>query len=180
MTTSYATGDDFIARYDRRLVGDLVRDDATKEPASSLPEHPNLLAMLSDAYGKIVSVITVGDRYTLEQIDPVNLSPSGIAFLVRLNCDLALLYLKQRRGKFSEKTDKFLKDSCDEGLKALKDGATILLGIRDLNAQASVLGMAQPELLPIAKRNTIRFRVQNYYPIPFPNGPRQPYTTGGN
>lgn len=180
MTTSYATGDDFAARYDVRLVGDLVRDDGTQEPVTSLALNPNLLAMLTDGYGKIISVITTGDRYTLAQLDPANLSPSGISFLKRLNCDLALLYLKQRRGKFNEKTDKFLKESCDEGLKALKDGAAILLGIHDPNALASVIGMSQPELLPIQRRNTIRFRVPNYYPGPFPNGPKQPYTSGGN
>lgn len=178
--TAYATGEDMVARYDVRLLGDLARDDGTQEPAASVPVNPNLLAMLSDAYGQIVAKIVVMDRYTLSQIDPANLSPAALAYLTRLNCDMALIYLKQRRGKYNEKVDGPMNKRNEESLKALQDGAGILLGIADANAKASVIGMAQPELIPICKRNTIRFRVRNYYPVPYPNGPRQPYTTGGN
>ena len=44
--TSYANGTDFLARYDARLIGDLVRDDGTRENPATLPTNTNLLTAL--------------------------------------------------------------------------------------------------------------------------------------
>lgn len=180
VTSLYATGNDMIARYDPRLLGDLVRDDGTQEPLITLPTNSVLLSMLSDAYGQIVAKIVVGDRYTIAQLTPANLAPAALAYLKRLNCDMALIYLKRRRGKYNEKVDGPLDKQNSESLKALQDGAGLLLGINDQNAQASVIGMAQPELIPLAQRNTIRFNTPNYYPQYPYNGRSQRYTSGGN
>ena len=98
--TSYANGTDFLARYDARLIGDLVRDDGTQENPATLPTNTNLLTALCDAYGDIVSAAVVGDRYTVDQLDPANLSPAALSYLIRLNCDIALIMIKRRRGKF--------------------------------------------------------------------------------
>ena len=163
MGITYASGQDMVARYDVRLLGDLVRDDGTREPADSVPVNDNLLSMLSDAYGEIVSRITVGARYTLNQIDPGNIAPSGLAYLVRLQCDLALVYLKRRRGVLG-KNDESLVKSTTERLDGLKDGVSILLGITDTLAQSSTLQISSPECIPIDQRNTIRFNTRNYYP----------------
>ena len=176
-TTSFATGDDFLSRYDARLIGDLVRDDGTQESAASLPNNENLLAALSDGYGQIVSAVVYGNRYTLAQLDPANLSVMALSVLRRLNCDLALIFIKRRRGKFDAEKDAQLLKETQLQLKDLKSGESMLLGALDANAQASTIGMAQPELIPIEKRNTIRFNTRNYYPTQYPYyGKRQQYT----
>lgn len=179
-TTSYATGQDFLARYDARLIGDLVRDDGSQEPATSLPMNSNLLAALEDAFGEIVSAIVVGDRYTLEQLDSANLAPTALSYLRRLNCDLALIMIKRRRGKFDPEKDGALLKDASERLKGLKDGASFLLGVLDDHAAASVIGMGQPELIPVSQRQTIRFRTREYYPLYPYTGRNQRFTTGGN
>ena len=162
--TSYATGQDMLARYDARLIGDLVQDEGIQVTSDALPLHVNLIAALEDAYGMIVSTLVVGDRYTLDQIDPVKLAPSGLSYLKRLNCDMALLYIKRRRGKFDAKGDAELQKNVDGMLKALKDGAGVLLGILDSEAVSATLELATPQIIPICSRNTIRWNVRNYYP----------------
>lgn len=163
MTTSYASGQDYLARYDSRLFGDLVRDDGTQEPEDSLPIHPKLLTALQDAYGKIISSIVVGNRYTLAQLDPANLAPEALDYLKRLNCDLAMLMLKRRRGEFNPEKDGALLKEVNEEVKGLKDGMAFLLGVQDDHAKASTLHLVKPQLIPI-HRNTIRYRSLGYYP----------------
>lgn len=175
--TNYATGDDFLQRYDARLIGDLVRDDGSQEPPESLPVNENLLAALDDAFGEIMTAIMVGDRYTLAQLDNSALNENALAFLRRLTCDLAFILIHQRRGKLDDKKHAGLIKKNEQRLKSLQDGANVLVGVNDANAQASVIGMAQPQLIPISQRPTIRNRTYNYYPIPFQE---KPYTSGGN
>jgi phage gp36-like protein len=177
--TSYATGLDFLARYDARLFGDLVSDEGYRVPPNELPTNTNLIAALEDAYGEIVSTIVVGGRYTLYQIDPANLSPAAMSYLVRLNCDLALILIKRRRGVVSDK-DKAIIESAANRLKALKDGAGYLLSITDTMADASVMKLANPlTVIPIWRRNTIRGRTREYYPnYPVDRGPGCSNTSG--
>ena len=179
--TSYANGTDFLARYDARLIGDLVRDDGTQENPATLPTNTNLLTALSDAYGDIVAAAVVGDRYTVAQLDPANLSPAALSYLIRLNCDIALIMIKRRRGKFDPEKDGAMLKENKEKLAGLKDGLAQMLGIHDANAQASVIGMAQPELIPVEQRNSIRWNTRNYYPARYYyNGKNRQYTSGGN
>lgn len=151
-----------MARYDVRLVGQLVRDDQTEEPASSLAANANLLAVLTDAGSEIEAALFVGNRYTPAQL--TTLSDSAKSFLRRLNCDLALLYLKRRRGRFDpEKDGAFLKE-VNQKLESLRKGDNLLMQASDVQAQASTLQLDAPQVIPILRRQTIRNRTQNYYP----------------
>lgn len=176
-TTSYATGAEFLARYDARLIGDLVRDDGQQEDAGSLPIHTNLLTALNDAYGQIVAAMVYGNRYTLAQLDPANLSVPSLSFLKRLNCDLALILIKRRRGRFDSEKDAALLKETQQQIKDLKTGDLQLLATTDDHAQAATISMAQPELIPVTARNSIRFNTKNYYPQYPYNGKRQQYTS---
>jgi phage gp36-like protein len=92
---AYATGSDLLARYDARTIGDLVQDAGTRI-TSSLDTNTNLLAALEDAAGLINSSALVGNRFSEAQLKAI--TGTGKAFLVRLNCDLAFAFLRQRRG----------------------------------------------------------------------------------
>lgn len=159
----YATGEDFLQRYDARLIGDLVRDDATQEPASSLPTNATLLALLADGASDIEAALFVGNRYTIAQL--ANLSTSAANFLRRLNCDITLLLVKRRRGKFDPQKDGELQKNVDATLASLRNGDNLLMQATDSEAQASTIELDAPQMIPILRRQTIRNRTNNYYPV---------------
>ena len=122
---TYATGVDMVSRYDVRLLGSLVHDDSNIEPAGTVPNHPNLIQVLSDASADIEAALFVGARYTPAQL--AALSASAKTFLSRLCSDQALIYLKRRRGKFDDQADKALQESVDAKLKCLRNGDNVLM-----------------------------------------------------
>lgn len=170
---SYATNSDFLVRYDARLVGDLVRDDGSREYQGDLSSDTTLTAMLSDASAEIDANLFVGDRYTPAELTA--LSDTSLSYLKRLNCDIALILLKRRRGRFDEKNDGALDKSNQARLEALRKGEVYLMQQMETEAQASTLELDAPAIIPVLRRQTIRNRTRNYYPNPvvppqsFPN-----------
>ena len=168
MAMAYATGDDFLKRYDVRLIGDLVNDDGNQEPTASLPQNETLLEMLADAASEITVVLRVGDRYTSEQL--TNLDDDSANYLRRLNCDLALIMLKRRRGVFNAEKDGKFDEANKAKLKALKDGDVYLQTTLETEPGASTLQLDAPKIVPVLRRQTIRNRTKNYYPAsPIPS-----------
>jgi phage gp36-like protein len=159
----YAAGTDFVARYDVRLIGDLISDTGTQVPAASVPDNPNLLAALTDASSAIDAAVFVGNRYTPAQM--ASLSATAAAFLTRLTCDLALVYLKRRRGRFDAEKDAALLKEVNETLDALRKGDDLLLLSTQTEAAASTMELVRPELIRIRRPQTIRYDTQNYYPV---------------
>jgi len=160
----YATGSEFLQRYDARLIGDLVRDDGIQEPVGSLPSNPVLSAALADASAAIDAAVYVGNRYTPAQMS--SLSATAAAFVCRLVCDLALVYLKRRRGRFDSERDGVLLAEINKTLQSLRSGEDLLLLDQQSAAAASTLELIRPELIPVSTRQTIRRRTRNYYPDP--------------
>lgn len=158
----YATGDEFLKRYDVRLIGDLVRDDGTQEPAGSLPANTVLLAVLEDASAAVDAAVFVGNRYTPAQMS--SLSETAAAFVRRLVCDLALIYLKRRRGRFDQDRDAALLKEVNATLDSLRQGEDLLLLENQSSAPGSTIEMVRPELIPVHAPQTIRKRTRNYYP----------------
>ncbi|MBS0205003.1 MAG: DUF1320 family protein [Planctomycetes bacterium] len=160
----YATPTDLLERYDARLIGDLVRDDGVQEPANSLPANTVLLAVLADASAAVDAAVFVGNRYTVTQM--AALSETAAAFVRRLTCDLALVYLKRRRGRFDQERDAALLNEVNSTLQSLRNGTDLLLLNQQSSAAASTLELVRPELIPVVTRQTIRNRTRNYYPDP--------------
>jgi phage gp36-like protein len=119
-TMLYATCSDMAARYDVRLIGDLVSDTGAQVIAADLPTNANLLAALTDASSAVDAALFVGNRYTPAQL--ASLSDTGASLLRRLVSDLALIYLKRRRGRFDSEKDAALLKEVNDALKALRDG----------------------------------------------------------
>lgn len=159
---TYATGADMVSRYDVRLLGSLVHDDSNIEPAATVPNHPNLIQVLSDASADIEAALFVGARYTPAQL--AELSASAKTFLSRLCSDQALIYLKRRRGKFDDQADKALQESVDAKLKCLRNGDNVLMAETDTQAQASTVELNAPQVIPVLRRQTTRNQTRNYYP----------------
>jgi len=92
---AYADGNDLIARYDSRTLGDLVSDTGTRVVAG-LATNAVLLQALDDASGLVESACFVGNRYL--STDLTGLPTNSNALLERITCDLAFALLRQRRG----------------------------------------------------------------------------------
>ena len=167
----YATPADFLQRYDARLIGDLVSDTGTPVSAGSLTANAVLQAALDDASAAVDAAVFVGDRYTPAQM--ASLSTTAASFVRRLVCDLALLYLKRRRGRFDAEKDSALLKELNETLKSLRDGEDYLMLGTQTEAAASTIELVQPHLVAVPALRTIRNRTRNYYPLP-PDGDDRP------
>lgn len=96
---SYADGDDFIVRYDTRLVGKLLSDTGTAVVA---PQNSDDLAVyLEQASGEVEAACFAGERYTAD--DLTNLEGNSLALLKGLVCALAFWLMLQRRGESLDK-----------------------------------------------------------------------------
>lgn len=159
--TVYATPNDMLARYDSRLIGDLVSDSGVQDPNPA--NNSNLQALLEDASGQIDAAVYVGDRYTPAQM--ATLSDQAAAFVRRLCCDLTLIYLKRRRGRYDPEKDGALQKEVDQRMKGLRDGDNLLLLQDQTEAPASVIDLVRPRLIGVRRSTDIRTSTQNYYPF---------------
>lgn len=157
----YSTPSDMLQRYDARLIGDLVSDNGVQVAAGDLPTNAVLLSVLEDASASIDAAVYVGNRYTPTQMSA--LSTTAAAFVRRLACDLGLIYLKRRRGRFDPEKDGALLTEINSTLDALRDGRDLLL-MNGAPSPAGTMELVQPHLVRVPARQTIRNRTQNYYP----------------
>jgi len=176
--TAYATGAEFLNRYDARLVGDLVSDTGTPVAPNDLSTNTVLLALLDDASAAVDAAVFVGNRYTPAQM--ASLSTTAASFVRRLVCDLGLIFLKRRRGRFDNEKDAALLKECNETLDALRKGDDLLMLSGQTEAAASTIELVNPQLVRVPNRSTIRNRTRNYYPNAPYDANRQNYGPGGN
>lgn len=160
---AYANIDDLMRRYDARVVGQLSSDDN-----STAPDNNNIQAALDDATSKINLAALQGSQYTVLQLQ--TLVAGGDTTLTRMNCDLALLFLAQRRSMgLPSKFEGVLRNTL-ELLDMLRKGQRVLNvpENRVADLAAMVNNTAQQNL-----------NVQPLSSIPFFGGPRGTNTTAG-
>lgn len=160
----YATPTEMLQRYDARLLGELVQDAGTAISAAGLLTDTNLAAALADASSAIDVAVSVGDRYTPAQM--ADLSDTAAAFCRRLTCDLALIYVKRRRGRFDPEKDGALLEEVNATLKSLRDGDNLLLLQDETDSPASTIELVKPQLITVQRPNTIQNQTRNYFPAP--------------
>jgi phage gp36-like protein len=158
---SYATPANMQARYDARLLGDLVTDSGTAASASAQLTDANLQAALDDASGAIDAALLNGQRYSATDLS--GLTGNSQKHLIRMTCDIAIVYLVDRRAyhKMNETLERIMVRA--QGfLKQLKDGDNIF----DVPAQiaASVPVTTGPTTQTLVNLNSIRRQTRNYYP----------------
>lgn len=158
----FATGDDFCQRYDVSLFGELVLDNGEQVAPDELAAHANLVAAIADADGAVRASLFTGARYTVA--DLADLSTTAASVLRRLTCDLAMIYLKRRRGTFNAERDGALNKEVSEALAGLRKGETVLLGDEDIKAPASLLELGVPDLIRV-QQTSQRWPIRNYYPV---------------
>jgi phage gp36-like protein len=120
-TQPYASVSDFLARYDRRTIGDLVSDTDDRE--TNLDNHPVLLSALSDASGIVEAYCLAGGRYHSE--DLASMTGNAASLLKRLVCDIAYLLLKDRRGYILDDYHREIYGRVSSTLEKLRNGEMI-------------------------------------------------------
>lgn len=158
---SYATPADFLKRFDARVFGDIVKDDGVQATAVELLTDENLQASLDDASGDIESACLVGERYMPD--DLAALTGNSLNHLKRICCDIAAAYLLRRRPSNDPDRDTERMEQAEKHLMRLRSGETVFYRGDDVD-QAGVPDVTGPSTVDLQNLNTIRRRVNNYYP----------------
>lgn len=161
---AYATPAELLARYDARVIGDLVGDVNERVDAADLPTDENLLAALDDASGEIEAAVLQGKRYTTA--DLAALAGNTRFFLVRICCQIAIARLWERRLTLDASEQIAAEQAFEQARKALdrlKRGEEIF----DIQAvkDAGVPSLVKPTATTIRTRNLLVDELRGtYYP----------------
>jgi|SRR5579859_733227 len=143
-STSFAAPSDVLARFDQRVIGDLVEDLGLNVSTPALLSDPNLQTVLNDASGEIVAACITNGHYTTANLFALASSglPSG-SLLIRLTCALALSWLLGRRFYNEDEISKKIPDNkwAFERLEMLKNGQRVF-ELPAANAQSGVMAVA--------------------------------------
>lgn len=160
MNAPYAQGTDLLQRYDARIIGDLVGDAGTRNLAPATDQ--NVITALTDAASQILSSCYYGQRYTAKEL--AGLAGADRGLLYRLNCDLAFLYLANRRAAFQDSA--FYKDAYERSkslLDALRNGELVFGVAGDM--AVGVPSNQFPSSQTIASVNLLRDRAFRFFPL---------------
>lgn len=120
---AYADGDDMVARYDFRTLGDLVDDYGVRVAKGNLATHANMMAALEGAAGEINSSCLRAGRYTVADLQA--LTGDDLAFLKDINCAIGYWRLWKRRSYSDDKQRQEAREAYLDSLKLLRSGETI-------------------------------------------------------
>jgi phage gp36-like protein len=160
---TYVSGSDLRERYDVRAISQLVSDTSSPIPVSSIDANTNVATALNDAEGEVLAALLAGGRYSTDDLDL--LTGTALAYLQRIICDIAMLYLIQRRPKLDTALFERLTQIYETHLKRLQDGKAIFGGnsATEAAARPSVDGVSYNDLVKI---NSIAVRKPRFFPRP--------------
>lgn len=158
---AYATGNDLIARYDSRMIGDLCQDDDEPVDVSSIPNHPNVLAALLDASGEIDTALMVGGQYTPAQLS--GLTDNTRNHLIRITCAIAIALLLERRPiEAYQQLAAAYRKVAEGHLTALRRGENVF-GVQ-VNLEAGIIDTATIDVVEVQNLNGVTARMRPYFP----------------
>lgn len=155
-STSYASASDLLARYDARVLGDLVADAGARVSSVGLATDANLSVALKRASGEVEAACLVAGKYT-----PTDLSGlTGMAkeLLIGLVCDVAAWFLMVRRYPDMKPTEAV--KMALERLGQLREGVRIF-GLQEAmdsgNAETTFRTQQQIDTVRLATTQARRF-----------------------
>ena len=114
---------DLINRFDVRLLGQLATDDNDPLNATELASSTVVLQALNDASGLVISALYTAYKYNEDVLD--DLGTYSQSLIERITCDLAFIYLAQRRGYSYQEKYPLMEESYDI-LQKLRNGERVL------------------------------------------------------
>lgn len=119
---SYASITDLSNRIDTRILGDLISDSGVR---GTVAGNTILTAILDSAAGLIDSAAFIGQRYTPALMATiVTNAGQDLEYLRQLNCEIAYLMLRRRRGIYDDADEK-RQEALDRTLGDLRDGKRV-------------------------------------------------------
>jgi phage gp36-like protein len=123
-STAWATGDDLVAYYDAKTIGQMLTDDGTAVAAASVPDHAIVTRCLKLASGEVDAALMHCNRYSQAQLEA--LTDPSLEHLKHITCAVAVWHLQQRRlGTNPERAEAFRKQA-QEHLERLRKGELVL------------------------------------------------------
>jgi phage gp36-like protein len=158
---AYASSSDLVARFDATIIGDLASDTGEAVPVDQLGNSSAVTVALDDSSGQVDAALVVGKQYVTTDLE--GLEGTALALLKRIVCQLAMVYLMERRQEnMGSDRLKSMKEAVEEYLDKLRSGDRIF-GI-DANLDASLPNLDGPSTLNHLNMNLLPSRVHNYYP----------------
>lgn len=158
---SFASANDLTERYDYRLIGDLCSDEMSELTLGQVLAEAKVSSALNDGAGEILVCLQTGGNYNesdLDELDGLNRS-----HLIRVNCDIAMANLIQRRpNRVNVEVAEKICEKAREHLNRLRKGENIFgipAKIESGNLSVSSMSAAQLEGL-----NLIPDRMHRYFP----------------
>jgi len=149
-----------LTRYDARTIGELVQDENRPIPRDQLLTNGNLLVALQDAAGAMRAAFAYGNRYTLDDLQ--DLTGLDLSLLIRINADITMLLLYERRPLFSPDMMKAAMENATKWLEQLRSG-DMIFSIPG-TAAASVVTVDGPTEQDYKDLNLVRDRSNRYFP----------------
>lgn len=158
---AFASANDLTNRYDYRLIGDLCSDEMTELTLGQVLAEAKVFSALDDAAGEIVVGLQTGGNYTeedLNELDGLNQS-----HLIRVNCDLAMCLLIQRRpNRVNIEVAEKICETARGHLNRLRKGENIF-GIPE-KIESGNLSVAHMSTAQLESLNLIPDRMSRYFP----------------
>lgn len=92
---AYADADDLVARFDAKVIGDMVADDGKTIAESDLGSDAKVTAALASGSGQLNAAVTRGNRYEIADLEA--LTGDDLAFLKDIVCKIAYVNLEARK-----------------------------------------------------------------------------------
>lgn len=161
---AYVTATEFIARYDKRLLGDLASVDGVRVTSSALSSDTRITTALEDASGEVDAAVKIANRYTATDLS--GLTGNGLQYLKKIVCDIAFYLLIDRRA-----LNNVMREEADRRFKVyrahledLRQGKQIF----DVEAakEAGLPNTGGPTSVEANNLNTMTSRVRGHlYPV---------------
>jgi phage gp36-like protein len=160
--TAFASGSDFIARYDYRTIADLINDDGTAATQAAITGGANSVvnAALEDASGEILSALQQAGRYT--EAGLLAMTGNQLALLKKITCKIAFWNLWERRASWDDDRGDQARSDARRIINDLKNG-NIVFGIAS-DIAAGNPRVSVPTIFESQNRNTLRYRCSPIYP----------------
>lgn len=156
---AYADSDDLIARYDEQTLKDLASD--TGDPVADISTDTAVTAALNDASGRVQSAVSVSRLYSATEL--AALTGSSLALLKRITCELAMVFMLERRPeKYGDEYTRRLRQSSEDYLERLRKGERLF--DVEVAKDAGLPSIDGPTTVDARNLNLITTRTQNFYP----------------
>jgi phage gp36-like protein len=127
--SSWASPNDMIDRYDTRVLGQLVKDDGTREAVANLDVNNRLDKALKVGTGRMKAALRRAKRYTVADINA--LAGETLEFRKDICCSLAFWFLWRSKPwtEHSSEAQRAAREDAEAYLEMLKSGEEIFEGV---------------------------------------------------